>query len=101
MLSNLSPPESESTSKVRIKSQEEIQKRVIEAGFLGRLFGTNKNVSLYIAAFISISMLFAGIAYSFFASSTVSLPPKDFWTIISPFITTALGFIIGKKVDSE
>lgn len=101
MLNNILPPESEGTSKARIKSEEEIKKRIIDAGFLGKFFGTNKNVSLYIAAFIAITMLAAGVCYSFIATSTYSLTPKDFWTIISPFITTALGFIIGKKWDAE
>ena len=101
MLSNVLPPESEGTSKARIKSQEEIKKRIIEAGLLGKFFGTNKNASLYIAAFIAIIMLIAGICYSFYAPCDSSLSAKDFWTIISPFITTALGFIIGRKSESE
>ena len=101
MLNNILPPESESTSKARIKSAEEIKKRIIDAGLLGKFFGTNKNVSLYIAAFIAIIMLISGICYSFIATNTYSLSSKDFWTIISPFITTSLGFIIGKKYDPE
>jgi hypothetical protein len=101
MINDKLPSESASASKARIKSEEEIKKRVIEAGLLGRLFGTNRNVSLYISAFIAIIMLIAGICYSFLIPNNSNLTVKDFWTIISPFITTALGFIIGKKWESE
>lgn len=65
-------------------------------GILGKLFGNkSENICLYIAFIICVSLILVGLIY-------ILLPPKykqnndiEFWQIIGPIITGALGFIFG------
>lgn len=74
-----------------------------ELGVLGKFFGSGDTVKMNIAGLLIFVLLFAGICYSaiILLNSSVSNNSKavsivEFWGIITPLITLALGFIFGK-----
>ena len=82
------------------KNDKELERKL---GSLGKLFGHGNNVVLYIVALITIFLVLIGAIYSFFPSNDTAMTPVEFWKILSPFITTGLGFIAGKsgKINSN
>ena len=65
----------------------------LEAGWLGRCFGTSKNAPLNIAGLVVILLVGAGLAVLFLQSA---IPAADYWKIAVPLITLVMGFIFGK-----
>ncbi len=67
-----------------------------EYGLLGKIFGSHpENISLFIAFLTSMALMIIGVLY-------FSLPPAvkgdeniEFWKIISPIITAAMGYVFG------
>jgi len=72
----------------------ESKKLDLEAGFFGKLFGSKLRAPLNIAGIFVLSLVASGIAVLFFTSA---IPANDYWKIIAPLITLALGFIFGKS----
>jgi len=102
MISPKDLPEDKETAKAWIKSHQQQANKMLDAGILGRFFGSTRNAPVYIASFVAILMLISGIVYSFCATKyQFKLEVKDYWAIITPFITTALGFIIGKRMEDN
>jgi len=67
-----------------------------ETGVLGRLFGNrSENISLYIAFIISIALIIVGLIYICIPQSYKQNTNLEFWQIIGPIITGALGYIFG------
>ena len=67
-----------------------------ETGFLGRLFGNrSENISLYIAFIISIALIAVGLIYIWLPSDYKKNSNVEFWQIIGPIVTGALGYIFG------
>lgn len=65
----------------------------LEAGFLGRCFGSRANAPMNIAGSLIFLLTISGIVVLFCSSS---IPPADYWKIIVPIITLALGYVFGK-----
>lgn len=65
----------------------------LEAGWLGRCFGTSKNAPLNIAGLVVVLLVGAGLAVLFFQSA---IPALEYWKIAIPLITLVMGFIFGK-----
>jgi len=65
----------------------------LEAGWLGRCFGTSKNAPMNIAGLVVVLLVLAGLATMFIQSA---LPSADYWKIAVPLITLVMGFIFGK-----
>jgi hypothetical protein len=65
----------------------------LDAGILGKLFGTSKNAPIYIAGCVVLLLVLAGIAVVVFDTK---VQPLEFWKMITPVITLALGFMFGK-----
>lgn len=65
----------------------------LEAGWLGRCFGTSKNAPLNIAGLVVVLLVGAGLAVLFIQSA---LPAAEYWKIAVPLITLVMGFIFGK-----
>lgn len=92
----------ESTSEFHLKSDLEInrahnlkEKEIdINAGFLGKFFGSGENAPVNTASFLIIVALLAGIITSALNTETYA---KDFWVIVSPLITLSLGYLFGHK----
>ena len=81
----------------KIPTKEDIKKLKIESGYAGQLFGSRIIPSTNIAAIFILLLLVSGVAVLFFNSL---IPPKDYWSIISPLMTLALGYIFGKREDA-
>jgi len=80
------------------KNDKELERKL---GYLGKLFGHGNNVVLYIVALITIFLVLIGGVYSFFPVNEVSMQPVDLWKILTPFITTGVGFLAGKSGKIE
>jgi hypothetical protein len=76
-----------------------------ELGALGRFFGSGKSIKLNIAGLFIFLLVITGIIYTaciFFVSkieNTKAIGIIEFWGIITPLITLALGYIFGKKEE--
>jgi uncharacterized membrane protein YoaK (UPF0700 family) len=86
LMSSTYPP----SSKYKL---EESQMK-IEAGFLGKVFGTNKNAPVNIAGASIIILMIAGICSTFLSTDT---PDLEFWKVIAPIITAILVYLFGKR----
>lgn len=65
-----------------------------EAGALGGLFGSPQRAASSIAWVMIFLLVCSGILILFISCS---VPPVEYWKIISPLITLALGYLFGKK----
>ena len=68
----------------------------LEAGFLGRLFGT-KNTGIHVAFTLCCLFLFIivlDMLHSYWKGGNANL---DFVSLIMPFFTLSLGYIFGKE----
>jgi hypothetical protein len=74
-----------------------------ELGSLGKLFGSGDTVKMNIAGLTIIMLLMTGIIYTLSilcidtGNNNKAIGILDFWGIITPIITLALGFIFGKS----
>ena len=66
----------------------------IDRGTLGRFFGSPQQSAASIAWIMIFLLTCSGIAVLFFKSS---VPAIDYWTIITPLITLALGYLFGSR----
>ena len=81
-----------------VQLSENVQKSIIttlrearqeEGGIMGKLFGTNKdNASIHCAFVICVLMLVVGIVCMILG--------ENYWNVIFPAVTSAIGFIFGK-----
>lgn len=76
------------------KSDKELERQL---GYIGKIFGHGNNVVLYIVALITIFLVLIGGAYSFFPVNESNMKPDELWKILTPFITTGIGYIAGKS----
>jgi uncharacterized membrane protein HdeD (DUF308 family) len=74
----------------------------LNAGLLGKLFGSNENVRLYIIGFITIFILLISIVYTFIPESwrSTNFTIGSMWGIISPILTTIIGYLIGSNKNN-
>ena len=66
----------------------------LESGLLGKIFGAPTHSPANIAGLAIILLLVPGIILLFVQGSTSA---SDYWTLILPIITLALGYIFGKN----
>lgn len=75
------------------KFDKPLEQARLEAGLIGKLFGTDKNAPYNIAGTILIFfIIWAIIAWSLDKSNSIPLLEKIF-----PIITLTLGYLFGKK----
>lgn len=84
-----------------IENQNEIEKIKLERGWLGGIWGNSDKIPNNLAALSIIILLATGIFYTYcvlgLPTEKISLPIKDFWAIIAPLITLAIGYLFGDK----
>jgi hypothetical protein len=90
----------------KIKIQKELDKIKIERGWLGQFWGNSESTPNNIAALTILLLLLTGIIYTLCATilvapDKISLPIKDFWSIIAPLITLSIGYLFGNKAKSN
>ena len=72
-----------------------------QTGLLGRLFGNKaENISLYIAFVICLALIVVGVVYICISPEYKQNTNLEFWQIIGPIITGALGYIFGAGAKS-
>ncbi|NDW19862.1 hypothetical protein D0T53_13235 [Dysgonomonas sp. 216] len=96
------PIDPETSQKIIDKTFEN-QNKDKELGKLGKFFGCGDSVKMNIAGLTIFILLIAGIGYTiaiFFSDPGTNknlIGIVDFWGIITPIITLALGYIFGKS----
>lgn len=79
------------------KSSEHLlreQEMNLEAGLLGKCFGAKSRAPFNIAGVLIIFLAFIGGVILFVPAS---ISAKEYWSLILPVITLALGYIFGKE----
>lgn len=66
----------------------------LDAGILGRLFGTGSAAPSNIAGIAVLLLLGAGVATVFMDTKW---PASEYWKIAGPIITLILGYLFGKN----
>lgn len=80
-------------------TENDLKKDQIRAGLIGKIFGSNEYVTIYIAASVAILCIAAGFIITvFLKDAELGMGKKDIWAILSPLITASLGYIFGKKI---
>ena len=96
-------PSDPKTSQKIIDKTFEQDKRNQELGLLGKFFGASDFVKINVAGLSILVLFLAGILYTgcilFVTLDTNSkaIGIVEFWAIITPIITLALGFMFGKS----
>jgi hypothetical protein len=72
----------------------EQQRMALDAGLLGKLFGTGTSAPLKIAGFTLVLLIVPGVLVLFFDTK---MPPAEYWKLAGPIVTGALGFVFGRK----
>jgi hypothetical protein len=71
----------------------ESKKMDLEAGCIGKFFGSKVNAPTNIAGIFIMFLLFSGISVLFF---NTTIQAGEYWKIIVPLLTLALGYLFGK-----
>lgn len=66
-------------------------------GYIGKLFGHGNNVTLYVSTILTLFLVLIGSIYSFFPINEGNMKPTELWKILTPFISTGFGFVVGKS----
>lgn len=77
----------------KLATVDDLKKLKYDSGVAGQLFGSKPAAPINIAAMFILLLLVSGISVLF---CTSLMPPKEYWSIISPLLTLALGYIFGK-----
>jgi hypothetical protein len=72
----------------------ESKKMDLEAGWAGKCFGSKSIAPINIAGIFVMFLVISGIAVLFFNSS---IQASEYWKIIAPLLTLALGYLFGKS----
>jgi uncharacterized membrane protein HdeD (DUF308 family) len=68
----------------------------LEAGVLGRFFGSASRAPTSIAGIIALLLTFACILSLFV---TTNIPSAELWKLVLPVITAILGYLFGKSTS--
>lgn len=96
-------PKDPETSHKIIDATIEENKLDKELGRLGKFFGSGESVRLNITGLLIIILILTGILYTItilcfnLSNNTYAISISNFWSIITPIITLALGYLFGKK----
>ena len=88
-------PVDEKAAKQIATADTKKRKLELEAGLLGKLFGSSSNTPVHIAGLVVVILVVTGLAYTFIADDKKALSTGEFWKIIAPIISTALAYIFG------
>lgn len=80
-----------------IDTESKHKQLLIKAGFLGKIFGYNENVGLYIVGLVCVLLLLSAVTYTFIPEDykSQSFSTEKFWNIVLPVITTLIGYFFG------
>ena len=66
----------------------------LEAGWLGRFFGSGETAPLNIAGLLILLLGGSGVAVLFLQSA---IPAGEYWKIIVPLLSLVMGYVFGKS----
>ena len=104
MANNLNLPQNIQLATKIVDSDNAIKEKQVEQGFLGKIWGASTSIPNNIAALTIIILVIFGIAFSIFFptnSENIAFSIKDCWTIITPIITLAFGYLFGEKTKKN
>ena len=67
----------------------------LDAGCLGKFFGSSENAPTNIAGLVALLLILTGIASILWPSGVIT--PQEIWKVIIPIITMILGYLFGKQ----
>jgi len=88
------PPPLVPTEDVASRYVLDRERMTLDAGFLGRFFGSSTNAPTNIAGIIALLLTIACISLLFLPSS---IPALEFLKLVLPVITGVLGYLFGKS----
>lgn len=98
-------PKNKELAKQVLDNEMESNKIKLERGWLGSVWGNSEKIPNNLAALTICVLLLTGVFYTWLVCSlpteNISLPIKDFWAIISPLITLAIGYLFGNKTNKS
>ena len=98
-MANLNLPKDKDLANKMLDNDRENFKDSIEIGLLGKVWGSPKTSPNNIAGFTIVLLLLLGSVWTFLCENFDST--KGLWSIITPIITLALGYIFGEKSRKE
>lgn len=98
-MANLSLPKDKDLANKMLDNDREKFKNSIEIGWLGKIWGSPKTSPNNIAGFTIVLLLLLGIVWTISSKDFDST--KILWSIITPIITLALGYLFGEKSKKE
>jgi hypothetical protein len=88
-----------------LQHETDIQRKKMEMGKLGMLWGDTSSIPNNIAALIALLAFLVGMIYTIYAVSIpadkLSITIKDFWAVMIPLITLTIGYLFGNKGKKE
>ena len=77
-------------------TQFELERERKANGLMGKIFGNHsEHVARYIAFFVTVILVIVGFVYILIPAEYKQATNAEFWQIIGPIITGALGYIFG------
>lgn len=84
---------------IHLSYEERRRRQDIEAGYLGKLFGTGSHVASSIAGLVVLLSLLG--AFVLPAIDHQRFPFREVWSACGPLMTAALGYLFGVGVGSN
>lgn len=78
----------------KVRTEKEAKAMVVEAGWLGRCFGSTRSAPVNIAGAVLGGLLLLGAALMFFDSN--GMTASEYWKLVAPMITLILGYLFAK-----
>ncbi len=105
MANQISLPKDKELAKQVLDNHNELERQRVDQGILGKVWGSSTSIPHNIAALSIIVLIVTGIFYTYgcmgLKTEEISLPIKDFWYIITPLITLAIGYLFGDKTKKN
>lgn len=95
MANSIQLPDNPAIAQKVLENQKEKEIRNAEIGVLGKLWGISSSVPNNIAGLTILILLVVGCYLTLVVNDSSFI--KDMWTIFSPIITLALGYLFGDK----
>lgn len=100
----LLPKDKELATRV-IDNKAKLEKAKVDQGFLGNIWGGSASIPNNIAALSVISLILTGVTFTFWTydklPAQIGISIKDFWSILTPLITLAIGYLFGDNKKKE
>ena len=105
MANQISLPKDKELAKQVLDNHNELERERVGQGISGKVWGSSTSIPHNIAALSIIVLIVTGIFYTYgcmgLKTEEISLPIKDFWYIITPLITLAIGYLFGDKTKKN